>query len=825
MRLDDATAITKRCFHGNPASCSHPCPFFFDIRTFLERVKTGKWSLAYKLLRNAVVFPGIVCELCGAPCMSECQRAALGDEALAVRELEAACIRFARDRRPESFRIPEKDESAAVIGAGLAGLSCALNLAQKKYRVTVFDKGKGPGGSLVSHPLYETFREEILLECSASKITWAYGSEVSSPLDPRLACFDAVYLATGRGTDGFGLLDTWNPATLALGVPGEREPGAGSSGGASAANPKRTGFFAGGELCGMDKMQSIACGIRASKGIETWLQTRSAETLPEAEPKPELFRMDHTGKPKSARLAMRDPEAGYSKEEAQAEAARCMGCDCRNCLDACEMLNSFNKRPQKIAVEAFMDTKANPPFSSCSLTRETYSCNLCGYCKTVCPADIDMGALFHLARTGRAETGKYPAAFHDFWLRDFAWHSAGNAYLAPPKGKAAGETAAGGYIFFPGCKLGSRDPAYVTRSVKRLSEDFGAGVMLDCCGAPAYWAGETECFRSHTEKIRRVHAEMGAPVFVFACAYCMRIFKEFLPEIEMLSLYELLPGAASAVSPAAGPAPAVSSAPSLAPAPAVSPAPGPAPVYAVFDPCTARDFPRMQTAVRTLAIQTGAAVRELPDKNRCCGFGGHMRAANPDLYDKIVDHRTAADSAPYLVYCANCADAFERQGKDCLHILDLLYARAEGAPGRARGEAGNLSLQGRRENAERTKRDLMIFFEGKEDVRETKPWDDLRLLIQDELLREMDSKLIMMDDIKEAVYTAETTGEKFCFRGGGEGNLDEKDEKDEEIEIVQCCLIKPLVIYWVQYRTPPGSESPFEILDVYSHRMHFSKEE
>ena len=74
MRQEDTTSITARCFHGEPASCSHPCPFFFDVRTFLLRVKDSKWGLAYKLYRNATVFPAIVSELCGAPCRAECQR-------------------------------------------------------------------------------------------------------------------------------------------------------------------------------------------------------------------------------------------------------------------------------------------------------------------------------------------------------------------------------------------------------------------------------------------------------------------------------------------------------------------------------------------------------------------------------------------------------------------------------------------------------------------------------------------------------------------------------------------------------------------------------
>lgn len=40
--------------------------------------------------------------------------------------------------------------SAAIIGAGMAGLSCATRLAQGGWRVTLFDKGRRPGGRMSS---------------------------------------------------------------------------------------------------------------------------------------------------------------------------------------------------------------------------------------------------------------------------------------------------------------------------------------------------------------------------------------------------------------------------------------------------------------------------------------------------------------------------------------------------------------------------------------------------------------------------------------------------------------------------------------------------
>ena len=81
----------------------------------------------------------------------------------------------------------------------------------------------------------------------------------------------------------------------------------------------------------------------------------------------------------------------------------------------------------------------------------------------------------------------------------------------------------------------------------------------------------------------------------------------------------------------------------------------------------------MENGVRKLAEKSGISLRELAEQNRCCGYGGHMRTANPALYDEIVSNRSEASPAPYIVYCANCREVFASQGKKCAHILDLVF--------------------------------------------------------------------------------------------------------------------------------------------------------
>ena len=101
------------------------------------------------------------------------------------------------------------------------------------------------------------------------------------------------------------------------------------------------------------------------------------------------------------------------------------------------MLQKFRKKPHKIAVEVATDMQVTGNLASRALTRQTYSCNLCGHCKSVCPEDVDIGALLQSSRTARKNAGgeSYPAAFHDFWLREMDFAVSEGFLAATPNGK------------------------------------------------------------------------------------------------------------------------------------------------------------------------------------------------------------------------------------------------------------------------------------------------------------------------------------------------------------------------------------------------------
>jgi hypothetical protein len=71
----------------------------------------------------------------------------------------------------------------------------------------------------------------------------------------------------------------------------------------------------------------------------------------------------------------------------------------------------------------------------------------------------------------------------------------------------------------------------------------------------------------------------------------------------------------------------------------------------------------------------------------------------------------------------------------------------------------------------------------------------------------METKLISASDLKEAIWHAENSGDKFYEESEGR---------------CLCSMTKSVLTYWVQYKkTDPKT---YEIFSAYYHRMRFNKE-
>lgn len=147
------------------APCVKGCPTKIDIPGFIAAINEGDKKKAADL----VFAENILGATCGRVCPVDvlCEGACVlhdqGEKPIEIGRLQ----RFATEDLLEEgmqFRNAGKPngKKVSVIGAGPAGLSCAAELSEMGYEVTVYDKNKEPGG-LVRHGIapYRLHREPL----------------------------------------------------------------------------------------------------------------------------------------------------------------------------------------------------------------------------------------------------------------------------------------------------------------------------------------------------------------------------------------------------------------------------------------------------------------------------------------------------------------------------------------------------------------------------------------------------------------------------------------------------------------------------------------
>lgn len=160
----------KRCPAGvcqklTRATCVNACPAGVDSPAYMALVVMGRYAEGLTIHREANPFALVCGRVCPAFCEQKCRRGQL-DEPVSIRLIK----RFMADQRYADPWVPErlaepKDQRIAVVGAGPAGLTAALRLAQMGYQVTVFERMAQPGGMMTyGIPAYRLPREPLMAE-------------------------------------------------------------------------------------------------------------------------------------------------------------------------------------------------------------------------------------------------------------------------------------------------------------------------------------------------------------------------------------------------------------------------------------------------------------------------------------------------------------------------------------------------------------------------------------------------------------------------------------------------------------------------------------
>jgi len=805
MEKNELTAWENKCIQEESPECTSACPLHIDARLFLKEIQKGDWDAAYKVLTKTMPFPGILGRICDHPCEERCKRGPSGGP-IAIGSLERRCVeKFAGKKRVQP--LPRKDHRIAVLGAGLAGVTAAWDLLKKGFTVSLFEPGDRLGGSLWDLPDQLLPREVINEELSILETLMAdihLGIQLDKTLFEQVC---AEYGAVILDRDSLHGIDL----SLKLDVDGliAIEPSTGTT--------DRDRVFAGGGSRFRGSFSPVMESLEGRKpalSIERMMQKVGLEFGRENEgPCSTRLYTSLEGVVPSPRIVPLDSIQGYTDEEALVEAERCIQCECMECVKVCLFLERFKKYPKKYAREIFNNERVL--FGASRLGNHMVnSCSACGLCETVCPNDFYMGDLCLQARRTMQEQKFMPPSFHEFALQDMA-HSNGDHFALSrhQQGKEQSD-----WLYFPSCQLCSTSPGEVMGSYRFLGEHLagGVGIMLRCCGAPAYWAGREDLFSEAIAAIRLDWEAMGKPRVITACSTCESIFADRLPEMETISLWKALEN----VGLPAG-------MPSLAKA--LSGA-----TVAVADPCITRKAPETREAVRRIVKSLGMAVEELPlsgEKPECCGYGGLMFNANPELARDVMAHRTEkmappASSKPfttpagwyrtkmmedtdtvyyrtavsghdYLAYCAMCRDNLAAAGKRTAHLIELIFPNVDGADPAARGW---ISWSERRSNRIRVKREILYNL-GEERALPMEQHESIRLNMSTEVLRMIDERRILEDDVRKVIDFAERNGKRMQHCESGNYLAYYQPEN---------------VTFWVEYSP---AEEGFTVHNAYCHRM------
>ncbi len=136
-----------RCIYNEPAACTARCPIHIDVAAFTAEMEKGDFNKAYKILEKRMPFTRVFGMICDHPCESACVREAAGG-AIRISELEKAAVKHGYTPLKKTLPIPKNAGRAAVIGGGLSGISAALELDRKGFKVTIYEKSDKLGGRL-----------------------------------------------------------------------------------------------------------------------------------------------------------------------------------------------------------------------------------------------------------------------------------------------------------------------------------------------------------------------------------------------------------------------------------------------------------------------------------------------------------------------------------------------------------------------------------------------------------------------------------------------------------------------------------------------------
>ena len=730
---EELEARESLCVHEQPAYCNAACPLKLDTKVMMAELAAGNFTKALALYEKITPFPHILSAGCEAPCEGKCKLCSLGD-GISIRQLEAASLRYG-ERSKKRGLLRKKTKKCAIFGSDLFTLFLAGELAKKMYPVTVYSAAADHDTFInaVIPQLPEEVRAAAAADLKKIDIKFEWSADPVTSYQEQAMKFDitaADYETAASLFPGLSVDEAVMVCREQNLLTGKTEGVLGAAFGA-----KKAALSA----------DRLAQNLNPSntRGEEGSVETKLYTNLEGIEP--------------SSRIACVD------RESAIAEASRCIQCRCDECIKGCAYLQHYNKFPRILTREIYNnvsiimgDHMMNKPINACSL---------CGQCSVLCPNGYDMAEVCHMARQNMVYTGKMSLAPHEFALMDMVF-SNDEAFLCRPQ--PGFETCK--YVFFPGCQATAIAPATVKAAYLDLCSRLEGGValMLGCCGAICDWAGRYEMYEDTLKFLDEKLASLGNPTVIAGCPTCKKELSTH-EKVDIKGIWEVLEDIGLPEKAKRDDKP-----------------------IAIHDACGARGDSETQDSIRRIAESLGCQVADTEydkDKSPCCGYGGLTQFTNREVAKKMTDKCLERSDLPYLSYCMACRDRFAREGRESMHLLELVYGTsADHCPDISAKRYNRLSL----------KNELLSEVWNEEIITM-----DLGFTVAytPEAEEMMDDRMILKTDVIRVLQHLRETGEAIC---------------DEETGLIVTRARLGNVTFWVKFTE---TETGYLIHRAYSHRM------
>lgn len=213
----------ERCLHCKNKPCVNGCPVGIDIPDFINEVKLGNFEEAYNIIYKSSALPAVCGRVCPqeSQCEGRCVRGIKG-ESVAIGRLERFVADYHNLHATDEVKKPVSNgHKVAIIGSGPAGLTCAGQLAQKGYDVTIFEALHMAGGVLVYGIPEFRLPKSIVQKEIDNLIKLGVKVETNMVIGKVLSIdellseynFEAVFIGSGAGLPKF------------MGIPGENLKG------------------------------------------------------------------------------------------------------------------------------------------------------------------------------------------------------------------------------------------------------------------------------------------------------------------------------------------------------------------------------------------------------------------------------------------------------------------------------------------------------------------------------------------------------------------------------------------------------------------------